>query len=180
MPNDETPMSATDGALPGWIDRLTRAASVAELRDDLARRWPDFMPQRLRRLAILGFAETGRRLAGLCAAHGIEIAAIADDDPARRAGAVVAVADLAGLDPETPVVIASHRVLKATDRLRGMGLRTVAPFALLQILDPERFQPHMFHDGWLEDLFENRDRHVALAGLLADDVSRRVLDAAIG
>lgn len=87
---------------------------------------------------------------------------------------------LADLDKNIPVVIASHRVLKASDRMRGMGFQTVVPFALLQVTEPAIFPPHMFYDGWVEDLFANRERYVALAKMLADDFSRRVLDANLG
>ena len=38
----------------------------------------------------------------------------------------------------------------------------------------------MFYDGWIDDLFNSRDRIIALADLLADDFSRQVLDANLG
>src|SRR5690349_1597039 len=102
-------MTAIETILP-WLDRLGRSASAQALRADLAGRWPALDPSRLKRLAIVGAAGEGIRLASLCAAHGIEVAAVADDDPARRGMAVGTrivqpVETLGGLDRATPVVI---------------------------------------------------------------------------
>ena len=77
-------------------------------------------------------------------------------------------------------MIASHRVLGAAERLRGLGFTTVLPFAALQAMAPERFPPHMFYDGLLEDLWANRDRYARLNDRLADARSRDVLDAVLG
>ena len=139
----------------------------------------------LRSLAIVGAAGEGQRLAGLCQTQGIRIDAVADDDPAKTdlivAGVRVApVQSLAGLPKSTPVVIASHRLLRATLRLRALGFKTVVPFAMLQVLAPDRFPPHMFYAGLLEDLWAHRDEIRALHDRLADDRSRQVLDAVLG
>ena len=168
-----------------WLSSLTQGRGPAGLRGALLGRHPAFDPARLDRLAIVGAAGEGQRLAVICRTLGIAVAAIADDDPAKVgtpiAGVpVVATARLAELDRALPIVVASHRVLKAAERLRGQGFINVAPFALLQALDPARFSPHMFYDGWLEDLWQNRERYRALAERMADDRSRSVLDAVLG
>ena len=80
----------------------------------------------LRSLAIVGAAGEGQRLAHICEAQGIKIEAIVDDDPAKRelvvAGLqVTPVQTLAALPKSTPIVIASHRVLRVTQRLRELG-----------------------------------------------------------
>jgi FkbM family methyltransferase len=168
-----------------WLSQLHRVRNVGELRDSLLARHSAFAQERLRDIAIVGAAEEGRRLAALCRGQSIGVRAIVDDSAARQGHAIEGVPvrpmdTLSELPANTPVVIASHRVLKAAERLRGMGFVNVAPFALLQVLDPAAFPPHMFYDGWLDDLFDNRDRYAALADLLADDFSRRVLGAVLG
>jgi FkbM family methyltransferase len=168
-----------------WLARLRRVRDISELRDRLLDRHPHFAPAHLREIAIVGAADEGRRLVELCRKRGIAVRAIVDDSAARQGQVIdgvtiTAVESLNTLAPATPVVIASHRVLKAQARLRDMGFSNVAPFALLQVLDPGAFPPHMFYDGWLEDLVANRERYAELADLLADDFSRRVLDAVLG
>ncbi|MBI2316595.1 MAG: FkbM family methyltransferase [Betaproteobacteria bacterium] len=163
---------------------LADARSADELRAALIERHPAFAAERLGRLAIFGAAGEGERLAKACRERGIAIAAISDENPARQ-GQVLAgvkvggIEALAALERDTPVVVASHRTLAALRRLRALGFRNCAPFALLQLLAPEKFRPHMFHEGLLEDLCENRSRYEALAAQLADEFSRRVLDAVI-
>ncbi len=171
-------------ALP-WLSVLTRSNGPAGLRAALLGRHRAFDPARLERLAIVGAAGEGQRLAAICRARGITVAAIADDDSAKvgmliSGVPVVPSARLADLDRALPIVIASHRVLRAIETLRAQGFVHVAPFALLQALDPGQFPPHMFYDGWLEDLWRNRERYCALAELLTDDRSRAVLDAVLG
>ena len=83
------------------------------------------------------------------------------------------------MDRSVPIVIASHRVLGATQKLRAKGFSTVLPFAALQILAPQVFPPHMFYDGWLKDVWENKDQYRWLGGALGDDRSRQVLDAVL-
>jgi FkbM family methyltransferase len=166
-----------------WLRSLRDADGPEALRQSLRQRHGAFADPK--RLLILGAAGEGRRLAGLCRKRGIDVLAIADDDPALEgqeiSGAkVVRSAALAEMDRSVPIVIASHRTLKATQRLRAMGYSHVAPFVLLQMIAPRDFPPHAFHEGWLEDLYENRAKYEALSTHLADDFSRRVLDAVIG
>lgn len=168
-----------------WLSSIGQTHSSAELRDRLRRQVPQLDPHSLARVAIVGAAPEGQRLAAICRQRGIDLAAIVDDDPAKT-GAVVEGATVApsreldGLDRTVPVVIASHRVLGATERLRAKGFACVWPFAYLQAVAPDMFAPHMFYTNWLEDIAENRDRYIALAPALADDKSRRVLDAVLG
>ncbi len=168
-----------------WLNKLTEFNSVAEMRAWLTARDPVFDPKCLEKIVVVGAADEGLRLVELCGQRGIEVVAICDDNPKKQGlkvgtTPVTPVDMLKGANRDIPVIIASHRVLKAAERLKGMGFLHVAPFALLEVLDPNAFPPHMFYDGWLEDLFEHRDRYRALAGLLADDLSRRVLDAVLG
>jgi FkbM family methyltransferase len=169
---------------PSWWATLNAMPTVDALRSHLLRHHPAFDPKSLREVAILGAAVEGQRLVGLCRTLGISIVTICDDDPTRIGTLlldrpVVATRELATLDQATPLIIASHRVLGATERLSRLGFTAVAPFAVLQVLDPERFPPHMFYAGLLEDTCEHRDHYRWLAGELADDKSREVLDAVL-
>ncbi len=167
------------------LQRLLQAGDASDLRSHLRHHYPALDVERISAIAILGAAGEGVRLAGLCRALGIGVAAVADDHPA-KIGTEIAeqkvrpVAGLQEIDRSIPVVIASHRVLGATQRLRSFGFATVLPFAALQAMAPERFPPHMFYDGLLDDLWQNRERYLRLQSQLADSRSRDVLDAVLG
>ncbi|MBI5615224.1 MAG: FkbM family methyltransferase [Gammaproteobacteria bacterium] len=167
-------------AVTSSLDLLDAYDSVAALRRAVLAARPAFDPARLTRLAILGAGPEGRRLAACCAARGIEVVAVFDGNATKRGMPfgtcrVMPSDALGSLDRSVPVIVASHRVLGAIDLLAGLGFEA-APFALLQLLDPEAFPPHMFYTAMLEDLHANRARYRALAASLADDESRRVLD----
>jgi FkbM family methyltransferase len=166
-----------------WLDRLTPDA--AALRARLATQHPGFRSGKPGQIAIVGAADEGVRLAEICAAIGTRVVAIVDDNPAKLGTTVGPlhvgkVDSLDALSRDVPVVIASHRVLKVLERLQAMGFQNVAPFALLQVLNPTDFPPHMFYTQLLEDLAAQRDKYAALASRLADDKSRRVLDCVLG
>jgi FkbM family methyltransferase len=180
---DQTPFAGP--ATSSWLAGLNAAHGLDGLRDAMQDHTRALDVGNLQSLAIVGAAPEGRRLAQICRARGITIAAIVDDDPA-KAGLVVEgvtiapVQTLANLARSTPVVIASHRVLRATERLRRLGFTTVVPFAMLQVLAPELFPPHMFYDALLDDLWTHRSEVQALHDRLADDRSREVLEAVVG
>jgi FkbM family methyltransferase len=165
-------------------DALCKVASVQDLVTGMQRHNGGLDPQGMTRLAILGAGPDGQRLAAICRNRKLEIAAIVDDDP-RKIGAAIdgipvePTARLAELDRATPVIVATHRTLDPVQKARALGFATVVPFAALQVIAPDIFRPHMFYEGWLEDLFENRDQYRWLKSELADDRSRQVLDAVI-
>ena len=168
---------------PRWLAEIAVAGSVAGLRAAM-RAHNGIDLDSLRALAIVGAAPEGRRLARICNERGIKIDAIADDDPAKRGMTVegvpvVPVQALATLPKTTLIVIASHRVLRVTQKLRTLGFQHVIPFAMLQVAAPDIFPPHMFYEGVLDDLFVNSAEIAALRRRLADDHSRRVLDAVV-
>jgi FkbM family methyltransferase len=141
-------------------------------------------PDALNSLAIFGAGPEGQRLGQICQARGIKIAAVVDDDP-KKLGEPIAetkvepTSRLAALDRGTPVVVATHRALEPVQKARALGFTNVAPFAALQVLAPGIFKPHMFYEGWIEDLFENREQYRSLTSQVADARSREVLDAII-
>src|SRR5262249_44124081 len=84
------------------------------------------------------------------------------------------------IDGETPVVIASHRVVDATLRMQRNGCRNVLAAGVLQTLDPDRFPPHPFYENWLEDISDRSDKYRQVYDLLADERSRAIFDALLG
>ena len=166
------------------LDTIASVGSAAGLKERLAERWPAFTSRKLREVAIVGAAGEGVRLAALCRCHRIVLRGVADDNAMKQTQLVeehkvTAVEEFDRLDRGTPVIVASHRALLPVRRLRNMGFTNVAPFLLLQELDPVRFPPHMFHDGLLEDLVDNVPRYRELGEIVADDRSRAVLAAVI-
>lgn len=167
-----------------WMDDIASAGSAAVLRDRLAQRFPALVGNHFKRLIILGAASEGERLAHISESLGLEVVAIADDNPDRKSSVIASVSvcgtsELAKFDHDIPVIIASHRPLQSVQRLRALGFDTVAMFATLQILDPERFPPHMFYESWLEDLSHNTDQYLSLMEGL-DETSRTHLQAILG
>jgi FkbM family methyltransferase len=168
-----------------WLAGLDGSSDVRDLRSAMQAHHMRLDAANLRSIAIVGAAVEGQRLAHICKAHNITIDAIVDDNP-RKSGSAIAgvsvapVETLTALPKSTPIVVASHRVLQITRRLRDLGFETVVPFALLQVLAPQIFPPHMFYDRLLDDLCIHRAEYQALSERLADDRSRQVLDAVIG
>lgn len=168
-----------------WLSQIRSFDSIEGVRTWLAERYSDFVPERLTRLIIVGAADEGVRLSDICAKEGISVEAHVDDHPQKQ-GIMVGTQtiqpldSLVEVDPEIPVVIASHRVLKVMERVGAMGFKRVAPFGLLEVLNPELFPPHMFYSGLLEDLVSNCERYVELMENVADEMSQLVLDAVLG
>jgi FkbM family methyltransferase len=168
-----------------WMDTVATAKSAEQLRSDLVDRYPEFAESRLRELVVLGAAAEGERMCQLASAHGLSVLAVIDDDPA-KAGAVmpggitVAPSLPAGIDSKMPIVIASHRVLDATMRMRREGRPHVLGAGVLQTMEPERFPPHSFYANWLEDIVANADQYRRTYDLFADDRSREIFAGLLG
>lgn len=169
-----------------FLDSLEGAKNASVLRKSLLERHPEFGSARPSPLVVVGAAPEGARLLDLCAANGQEVLAVCDGNPAKHGAdfsgfAVRPIAEALVSGPGTKVIVASHKPLSATKDLKSLGARAVAPFALLQVLYPEVYPPHMFYAGWLEDLWANRSRYVALREKLKhDERSLRTLEAIIG
>jgi FkbM family methyltransferase len=167
-----------------WLSDLDTLGGAQGLRRAMQAQAADVDVANLRSFAVVGAGPEGQRLARLCTNRNIRIDAIVDDDPAKRdvivgGRPVASVESLTELPKSTVVVIASHRVLRVTRRLRDLGFKTVIPFAMLQVQAPDIFPPHMFYDSLLEDLWKHRTEYEALHDRLADDRSRQVLRAVI-
>ena len=168
---------------PRWLAGIAAAGGLSGLRSAMQVH-SRLDLKNLRSIVIVGAAPEGQRLARICTAQGIKIDAIVDDDSAKQdlivAGLQVApLQTLTDIPKSTPVVIASHRVLRATQRLRELGFTCAVPFALLQVIAGDVFPPHMFYEELLDDLWNHRSEYRALHDRLADDHSRQVLDALI-
>jgi FkbM family methyltransferase len=163
-------------------DAISKARSVGDLVAHMLRHNEGFNPRTMSRLAIFGAGPEGQRLSAICQTRKIKVAAIVDDDP-RKVGLAIndipveSTSRLEDLDRGTPIVIASHRALEPVRKVRALGFPAVLPFAALQVLAPDMFKPHMFYDGWLDDLFENQGHYRWLESELADQPSRQVLEA---
>jgi FkbM family methyltransferase len=169
---------------PTWLSDVDASGDAQGLRRAMQARTGGLDAANLQSLAIVGAGPEGNRLARLCATRNIRIDAIVDDDSAKNGIAVgrrrvAPVESLTELPKSTVIVVASHRVLGVTRRLRDLGFKTVVPFAMLQVQAPNIFSPHMFYENLLEDLWQHRSDYGALHDRLADDESRRVLKAVV-
>jgi len=159
---------------------LSKITSIGRIRTQLKKQYSAFDLEKLSRVLILGAADEGERLTKLCRYNNIKVVAWVDDDPKRSNGKTILVSKaLHTFDRNIPVIIASHRILGATKFLRKIGFRNIASFALLQILYPKKFPPHMFYRNWIEDLVTNKIHYKKFFSLLDDSKSKHVLNKLI-
>src|SRR5262249_48325847 len=168
-----------------WIDVATSGRSAARLRTDLIERYPVFASGALKEMVLIGAAAEGERMCRIASDRGVRVLAVIDDDPGKRGrlmpgGTTVLPALPREIDGETPVVIASHRVVDATLRMQRNGCRNALAAGVLQTLDPDRFPPHPFYENWLEDISDSSDKYRQVYDLLADERSRAIFDALLG
>jgi FkbM family methyltransferase len=168
------------------LEALKNVASAAAMREALVSSRRAFASGVLPAIVIVGAAPEGARLIDLCKANAIKVLAVCDGDRGKwghdfNGYPVRPVGDAVSWGPDQLIVIASHKPLASVKQLTALGARNVVPFALLQILHPQLYPPHMFYVDWFEDLFDNRDRYMALVDAMAgDELSLSTLDAIIG
>lgn len=73
------------------------------------------------------------------------------------------------------VILATHRTFNAFNTCKEMHACSVNTFMHLQLLYPQTFKPHFFHENMLETLLDNVPALKVLQGKLADDLSVGVL-----
>lgn len=169
---------------PEALGRLFEATSPEEIRDGIARCHPRFALDRLDQVAVAGAGPEGRRFVEACARESIRVAGLFDSDPAKQGMRIHGIEvrpfeDIGSLGRDVPIVLATHRLQIAADRIDGAADRPIAPLSLLQVIEPDRFPPHMFFDRWCEALWQGRERLAALYDRFADDVSRQALEAVL-
>jgi FkbM family methyltransferase len=161
------------------------ASSVEQLRARLVENYPVFAPGKLSECVVIGAAAEGWRLCRMAPEIGLKILAAVDGNPeltgTMMPGGLKVLSDIPeGIPLDTPVIIASHRVLNATRNMEKRGRKNVIGLGVLQTIEPKRFTPQTFYENWLEDLYENRAQYAKVMGLLADETSRRIFDAIVG
>ena len=164
------------------LEALANTRSADDLRDTLTMLHPSFELKNLHELAIVGASGEGERLVRQCTDAGIAVRGIYDQNPNKLGEpflnhVVEPLEALASKDRALPVIVASHRGMDAVRICRRMGFASTVQLALLQVLYPDTFTPHMFYDGWLEDLVHNTDEYSWLATTLGDAPSHMTLDA---
>lgn len=168
-----------------WVESVTAAQSVRQLRGRLIDENPAFAPGKLSECIVIGAAAEGKRLCQMASEIGLSIRAVVDEAPERQGnllpGGIKVTADIPDhVSLDMPIVIASHRVLNATRKMERRGRKNVIGLGVLQTIDPERFKPHAFYENWLEDLHCHYRHYQKVLELLADDLSRQIFDAIIG
>lgn len=168
-----------------WLKLLLELSDLTALDELLTDAHPGLGRNPPSRMAIVGASNAGYRVSSEMKASKIECAGIYDDSPERIGttinGMVVEpFVNLSGIDLETPVVLATHRVLSPFTRLKQRGFACVWPFALLGIRWPDTFSNHEFYHGIHEDLIQNKHAYNYLYSTLDDDLSKSTLNAVIG
>lgn len=168
-----------------WIETAKKARSAGELRAHIADRYPAFLSGRLSECVVIGAAAEGERLCRIAVDIGLSVRAVVDDNPARCGTVLPGGIKVVGAIPteiglDTPVIIASHRLLGAMRRMEMQGRKNAIGLGILQTIDPERFPPQMFYRDWLENLVAHQDKYLRAYDLLADEKSRAIFDAIIG
>src|SRR5210317_776203 len=124
-----------------------KTSNLDNLREEINNYWQIDLDN-LKQVLILGFAGEGKRLASICKKNNISIEGIFDDSAEVQNDnfenlIINKTENLVNYDKNIPVIIASHRTLKAYKKMKDYGFKTVIPFMILQNYNPKIFSPHM-------------------------------------
>lgn len=168
-----------------WIRKLISFDTAEELRENLFQCFPGISSALPKKVIVVGASRLSHGVIDGLLEKDIVIEGIFDQD-IRKHGAffkgipVQPFEETDRLDREIPVLLVTHRLLGLQRDLKQSGFHHIWPFPLLSVFDAQCFKYHPFYENILEDLFENRDKVRWLYEELADEKSKRVLNAIIG
>ncbi len=168
-----------------FMKQLKAFKSAADMKEYLMCRF--WKPDRClpHSVVVIGASSLGLHIIDMLKRRGIHVYGIFDDDPVKQGMSVKGIAakpvqDIVNIARDIPVILATHRIFGLQRELRIKNFSYIWPFPILSFLDPKVFASHMFYDGMLEDLFNNRAVLMDTAMMLSDEKSRCVLDRVIG
>lgn len=165
------------------INRLGQFADKQALFSHFTAQFPGLLKFESKGIIVVGASPEGERLISLCGSLGIKVLSVCDGNPEKQAKSFAGKFTIEPIDKalafgkDVPIIVASHKGYLAIKELRELGAECVLPFAVLQIVYPERFEPHMFYRNWIENLFLSCDKYSDLYPTFGDDKSRATLDA---
>jgi FkbM family methyltransferase len=137
-----------------------------------------------RRAVVFGAQRLGEAVAESLQSAGYSVTAFVDNGTSKHGSRIrdVVVQPLSALDDKTlPVVIATTRFTSSiTRQLKGEGFRHILPYAVMSLVDPERYPDEIPYIGIPQDFAKHVAQYLGLFIALSDEKSRRVLDGLIG
>ncbi|SMP79526.1 methyltransferase, FkbM family [Desulfonatronum zhilinae] len=166
-----------------WVQRL-QSLGIADAFDLLVSAHPGVSNGLPEQAVIIGATHIAEDVARTCSNCGIVIHGIFDDSPEYQGENVAGYSvqptrDLTYIGKHIPVILATHRALGLTHRMREEGFIHVWPFPILSLRWPNIFTSHIFYAGMHENLISNATKLLQFDEALADTLSRQTLDAVI-
>lgn len=168
-----------------WLKTLLGFQSLSELKGFLLSRYPALNGRPFPDAVVAGASHIAQNIIPELLRNGSRISAVFDDDPGKTGTSCHGIPicrfhDIATIDTSVPVIIATQRIGDVQKKLATFGFESILPFPVLSIYKNRVFRAHPFYASILQRLLKGREALVHLAGTLADDKSRTVLDAIIG
>lgn len=164
----------------------SRAKTVADYRADVLTRYAAALDA-LRvqgRAAVFSAQRLGEAVAESLQSAGYTVAAFVDNGTSKHGSRIrdVVVQPLSALDDKTlPVVIATTRFSSSiTRQLQGEGFLHILPYAVMSLVDPQRYPDEIPYIGIQQDFADHFANYLGLFMTLSDEKSRRVLDGLVG
>ncbi len=172
---------------PG-LSRLvgSRAKTAADYRADVLTRYAAALDalRAQRRAAVFGAQRIGEAVAESLQGDGYSVVAFVDNSPSKHGSHIrnIVVQPITALGDKTlPIVIATTRFTSSiTRQLLSEGFRHILPYAVMSLVDPERYPDEIPYIGIQQDFADHLANYLGLFMTLSDEKSRRVLDGLIG
>lgn len=171
---------------PGLRRLVTsHAKSAADYRADVLTRYAAALDalRVQRRAAVFGAQRLGETVAESLQNAGHAVAAFVDNGTSKHGSRIrdVVVQPLSALDDKMlPIVIATTRFTSSiTRQLESEGFRHILPYAVMSLVDPERYPDEIPYIGIQQDFADHLANYLGLFMVLSDEKSRRVLDGLI-
>lgn len=164
----------------------SRDWTAEDYRSDILKRFSAALDalRTTRRAAVFGAQRLGEAVRASLQASGVSVNSFIDNNSRKHGTSVdgIKVHSLSALtDKDLPIVIATTRFTSSiTRQLAGEGFRHILPYAVMSLLDPERYPDEIPYIGIQQDFSEHLAQYLGLFLALSDEKSRRVLDGLIG
>ena len=140
-----------------WIQKLMTCNNSKELKEDLLRNFPGLTDPLPKKIAVIGTSHIGEKIIEELTKKNIDVENVFDHDIKKHGTNFKGIQvrpfeEIEQLNRDTPIILATHRLLGLQKKLKHLGFRNIWSFPLLSIFDSKNFTTHPFYELILEKL----------------------------